>query len=115
MTQTLNSTRRNFLKGAAGLAALYGSGKVLSLNTILPGLQSVHAQGEFSSNRMSAVLPEVSTDINLVTPHLAKEIAPGLVYEVWAFNESGPGPFLHVREGETVHFRMENTSDMDHS
>lgn len=113
------SSRRQFLQGAAGLAglaALYANRSNDFLNTLIGTPGPAHAQSAtFPANRMGAELPPVSNQIVLNTPHLLKEVAPGLALEVWSYEGSGPGPHLHVREGETVSFTMNNTSDMTHS
>lgn len=117
----MKTNRRGFLKGAAGAvgaAALYGTfGQVNNPFARFTGngVQPTVAQGTYPANKMSAALPEVSNEIVLHTPHVVKEIAPGLAYQVWTFEGSGPGPHLHVREGETVKFSMTNDSDMHHS
>jgi nitrite reductase (NO-forming) len=45
------------------------------------------------------------------------EIAPGVRYRIWAFDESGgaPGPIVHVREGQKVEFTITNGGTMPHS
>jgi nitrite reductase (NO-forming) len=116
-----STSRRTFLKASAGMfgaAALYNmvqhSHAVLDGILGEPGIARAQA-GAYPANKMSAELPPVSNTIELTTPHLVKEIAPGIPFEVWSFNESGPGPFLHVRQGETVSFTMTNPSPMVHS
>lgn len=39
------------------------------------------------------------------------EVAPGVKYKAWTFGGTVPGPVLHVREGDLVHFTMKNRSD----
>lgn len=124
----MNANRRTFLKASIstlGAAAFYGITKTelgysSATDQIMTGIfgnpRIAYAQaGTFPANKMSAVLPEASSEIFLETPHATKEIAPGLPFEVWTFNGSGPGTHLHVREGETVQFKMTNTSDIQHS
>jgi nitrite reductase (NO-forming) len=72
-------------------------------------------QGTVPANKMSAVLPAVSNTITLHSPHAIKEIAPGKPYEVWTFEGSGPGPILHVKQGEPVKFTMINDGMTAHS
>lgn len=109
----ISTSRRNFLKSAVVVA---GTTALASKLDLLPsGVKSVYAQSQYPANKMSAVLPDVNNEIYLETPHLIKEIAPGKPYEIWGYNEGGPGPHLHVKEGETVKFSMTNTSEMQHS
>jgi len=118
-----STSRRSFLKRSASVLGAVGLSSIGSMrhsDSVLASIfgdpATAYAQaGTYPANKMSAELPPVSNTIQLTTPHLVKEIAPGLPFEVWGFNESGPGPFLHVREGETVSFSMTNNSDMIHS
>jgi nitrite reductase (NO-forming) len=65
---------------------------------------------------MSAALPAVTSNIVLHSPHVIKEIAPDMPYELWTYKGSGPGPALNVMEGEPVDFTMINDSGvMGHS
>lgn len=42
-------------------------------------------------------------------------IANGVTYEAWTFGGSAPGPFLHVRQGQTVDVTLVNDGHMLHS
>jgi nitrite reductase (NO-forming) len=42
-------------------------------------------------------------------------IAPGVTYQAWTFGGTVPGPFLHVRQGDTVDFTLTNRGTMQHS
>ncbi len=48
--------------------------------------------------------------IDLETEEVVAEIEPGVTYEYWTFNGTVPGPFLKVKEGETVEIRLTHTS-----
>jgi nitrite reductase (NO-forming) len=68
-----------------------------------------------------ATLPPLQPG-NLVKVHMvmkdrAVEIAPGVEYNVWAFDGdySAPGPIVHVREGQTVEFTLTNGGAIPHS
>lgn len=118
----MTTNRRNFLKGSAGalgaiaLQGLLAEQQTTTLARLLGNPQVAHAQaGTYPANTMSAVLPPTTNQITLTSPHTIKEIAPGLFYEVWTYEGGGPGPHLHVKEGETVKFSMTNTADMPHS
>src|SRR3989338_10168121 len=42
----------------------------------------------------------------LRTKEVVAEIAPGITYEYWTYDGTVPGPFLRVREGDTVEIRL---------
>jgi nitrite reductase (NO-forming) len=55
--------------------------------------------------------------VRMVMEHKTVEIAPGVKYNVWAFDSkySAPGPIVHVREGQTVEFTLVNGGAIPHS
>jgi len=55
--------------------------------------------------------------VHMVMKDRAVEIAPGVKYNVWAFDGdySAPGPIVHVREGQTVEFTLTNGGAIPHS
>jgi len=46
--------------------------------------------------------------IELVTKEVIAEMAPGVTFNYWTFNGTIPGPFLRVREGDTVELTLKN-------
>ncbi len=58
-----------------------------------------------------------STDvvINLTTREVLSEIAPGVVVNYWTFDGTVPGPFLRVREGDTVSLTLYNDPSSLHN
>lgn len=42
----------------------------------------------------------------LETREIEAELAPGVTYEYWTYNGTVPGPFLRVREGDTVEIHL---------
>jgi nitrite reductase (NO-forming) len=52
--------------------------------------------------------------VELETKEVVAEIAPGITYEYWTFNGTVPGPFLRVKEGDTVEVRLKHTGH-DHA
>lgn len=54
-------------------------------------------------------------EIKLVAQESLMTIAPGVAYHVWNFNGSVPGPVLHVRQGQIIHFTLVNQTTMAHS
>jgi nitrite reductase (NO-forming) len=55
--------------------------------------------------------------VHMVMKDRAVEVAPGVKYNVWAFDGdySAPGPIVHVCEGQTVEFTLENGGAIPHS
>ena len=55
--------------------------------------------------------------VRMVMKHKTVEIAPGVKYNVWAFDGkySAPGPIVHVRQGQTVEFTLVNGGEIPHS
>jgi nitrite reductase (NO-forming) len=55
--------------------------------------------------------------VRMVMKHKTVEIAPGVNYNVWAFDGrySAPGPVVHVRQGQTVEFTLVNGGEIPHS
>ncbi|HKS69314.1 MAG TPA: multicopper oxidase domain-containing protein [Ktedonobacterales bacterium] len=67
-----------------------------------------------------AVPPVASGSGNVVDVHLTASekllaIAPGEAYHAWTFNGTVPGPVLHVRQGQTIHFTLTNDGTLPHS
>ncbi|MBP9839930.1 MAG: multicopper oxidase domain-containing protein [Candidatus Pacebacteria bacterium] len=46
--------------------------------------------------------------INLVAQEVISEIAPGIYFNYWTYNNQVPGPMLRVREGDTVELTLTN-------
>jgi len=61
--------------------------------------------------------PARNVVVSLETIEKRVEIAPGVEYDVWTFNGSVPGPFIRVRQWDTVEIRLKNNagSSMAHS
>jgi nitrite reductase (NO-forming) len=55
--------------------------------------------------------------VRMVMKQRTVEIAPGVKYDVWAFDGdySAPGPVVHVLEGQTVEFTLVNGHSIPHS
>jgi len=58
---------------------------------------------------------ETTKEITLEATDTTTEIAPGVKLTAWTFGGSVPGPVLHVRQGDSVHFTLVNKSAMAHS
>ena len=44
--------------------------------------------------------------VELETREEVAELAPGVTYEYWTYNGTVPGPFIRVKEGDTVEIRL---------
>jgi nitrite reductase (NO-forming) len=47
-------------------------------------------------------------EISLTTKEVIAEMADGTTFNYWVFDDAVPGPFLRVREGDTVHLTIHN-------
>lgn len=47
-------------------------------------------------------------EISLTTKEVIAEMADGTTFNYWIFDDAVPGPFLRVREGDTVHLTIHN-------
>ncbi len=53
--------------------------------------------------------------INLTTKEVISEMAPGVFINYWTFDGTVPGPFLRVREGDTVELTLTNDPSSVHA
>ena len=53
--------------------------------------------------------------IKLNASEVIAEIAPGISYHYWTFNNTVPGPFLRVRQGDTVELILHNEENSSHA
>ena len=52
--------------------------------------------------------PPQTVEVALETIELQGKLADGTTFNYWTFNGKVPGPFVRVREGDTVHVMMKN-------
>ncbi|MEO5606355.1 MAG: copper-containing nitrite reductase, partial [Polaromonas sp.] len=52
-----------------------------------------------------------SLTVNLETTEVLGQLADGTTYKYWTFNNKVPGPFIRVRQGDTVTVNMANAAD----
>jgi nitrite reductase (NO-forming) len=62
-----------------------------------------------------AALQGDTVNVTLVAKEALISIAPGIAYHAWTFNGTVPGPIIRVRQGQTIHFTLDNQSQMPHS
>jgi len=53
--------------------------------------------------------------VKLNASEVIADIAPGISYHYWTFNNTVPGPFLRVRQGDTVELSLHNEENSSHS
>jgi len=55
--------------------------------------------------------------VHLTAKETKREIAPGVQYTLWTFNDSVPGPLIRVHEGDTVEIFLKNdgSSSVSHN
>jgi nitrite reductase (NO-forming) len=54
-------------------------------------------------------------NVRMTTAHVRHIIAPGVIYDGWAFDSVIPGPVVRVTVGDTVDFTIVNVSPIPHS
>jgi nitrite reductase (NO-forming) len=52
--------------------------------------------------------------IEMTAQEVISEIAPGISYRYWTFDGEVPGPFLRVKEGDTVHLTLNSHPSSTH-
>lgn len=58
--------------------------------------------------------PPKTIEVKLVAREVISEIAPGIRFHYWTFNDSVPGPFIRVRAGDTVKVTLHNDKTSSH-
>ncbi len=61
-----------------------------------------------------AMWPPETVEVNLVAREVVSEIAPGIRFHYWTFNDTVPGPFIRVRVGDTVKLTLHNDETSSH-
>lgn len=61
-------------------------------------------------------VPEGDTvNVQLEVKEQLISIAPDVAYHAWTYNGTAPGPVIHLRQGQTVHFTLINHGTMPHA
>lgn len=70
-----------------------------------------------ATDLLAAPLAADRVIVTLVTQELLGQLADGVTYTYWTFNGTVPGPFIRLREGQTVEMHIKNAlnSTMTHS
>ncbi|BCX87836.1 nitrite reductase (NO-forming) [Methylomarinovum tepidoasis] len=59
--------------------------------------------------------PPKTVRVDLVAREVVSEIAPGIRFHYWTFNDTVPGPFIRVRVGDTVELTLRNDKSSSHA
>jgi len=109
------------LEAQAGASAGEEHNVALPLNSfagVVPenALQLAEAHTPYDAT-MPALQAGDVVKVHMVMKDRTVEIAPGVKYNVWAFDGdySAPGPIVHVRQGQTVEFTLTNGGAIPHS
>ena len=112
------------------LAASGGFGtRTSGANASMPGMTSFSANAATLGKTSAAKMPPHTTypaaapataagsvvDVHLTATEKVLAIGPGEAYHAWTFNGTVPGPVIHVRQGQTVHFTLTNDGSLPHS
>lgn len=84
--------------------------------TVLDALEELSASGTLAVVG-SSTPPDAGGEVRevyLETTEVLAEIAPGITFNYWTFNETVPGPFLRVREGDIVKVTIKNNETSLH-
>jgi nitrite reductase (NO-forming) len=116
--------RRHFLGaaalGAAGvsLAACGGSDNGANAQETPTAVAVPQPSGTIAAAR-DAALPSVSdrrtVDLTLEAVDATYEVAAGVPYQAWTFGGTVPAPVIHLRQGDTMNFRLVNNGTLSHS
>lgn len=138
MTQEANQTRRrlarrHFIGGGFATLALAGAGLGLAAcgddneNAAATAAASPtpaagfapgpKPEGKVSSARDATLPPLQPSPLQLTyrATDATVEIAAGVRYNAWTFEDTVPAPVLHVKQGDTVQFTLVNEASAGHS
>lgn len=77
------------------------------------------ASSDAIEDAYDATLPPIPSgdrvEVNIDATDGAITIASGVQYKAWPFDGTVPGPVIHVKQGQTVHVTLTNSSTMHHS
>ena len=65
--------------------------------------------------RLAPAGPETTKQVTLEITHGTVEIGATVPYNAWTFGGTVPGPFIHLRQGDTVDFILKNSGNQGHS
>jgi len=86
---------------AANVGNTSGMGNMAGMNMSVPTVSEIGAD---PANIPPPITRKENTTVKYALEAISvnSELAPGVFYEYWTFNKQVPGPFLRVKEGDTV-------------
>lgn len=82
------------------------------------GATSTDAQQGTTTKEVEVAAPQRESEVvkvYLETKEVLSEIGPDIVFNYWTFNGTVPGPFVRVRQGDTVEVTIHNDETSLHS
>lgn len=70
---------------------------------------------QYHDPTLPPVLTGDTVNVQLEVQEKLISIAPGVAYHAWTYNGTAPGPVIHLRQGQTVHFTLVNHGSMPHA
>ena len=88
-----------------------GTGAADASMNNMPGMSMVPQVAEIGADPANIPPPitrkeNTTVKIALSAVAVRSELAPGVTYEYWTYNKQVPGPFLRVKEGDTVEISL---------
>ena len=74
--------------------------------------------GQVTAPHLAALEPvsdETEKELTLEVQDATVQIAAGVSYNAWTFNGTVPGPVIHLRQGDTLNFTLQNNGRGGHS
>lgn len=113
------TTMTNVLVGVVIFAVVVGVILSFSRNSNASSTAVVKQAAQVQHTLYNPVLPAAadgsSVNVTLTAQEALLPIANGVMYHAYTFNGAIPGPAIHVRQGQTVHFTLVNKGTMAHS
>lgn len=81
----------------------------------LRGLDPTAFLRRFEAGTLSRSGGQAVREFRLVAQEVRIEVAPGIEYPAWTYNDTVPGPTLRAKEGDRVRVHFENRSQTDHT
>lgn len=93
-----------------GLTSLGTSQADLIAISELPVVQAELGYAPYAAPPVDRDYPAL-VEVEFISTEIVREIAPGVDYKFWTFNDSVPGPMIRVRAGDAVRMNFRNAHD----
>lgn len=101
-----------------GMPASIPFGKVIEFfkyNNNFEKVEDIGADPNLVPGEPQAPDPDGIVRISLVAQEVISEIAPGIYFNYWTYNNQVPGPMLRIREGDTIELSLTNHKSSLHN